>query len=320
MDFQRLKEFVDSPSAKVTAFVIGIIGTILGIVSRLITNSQAMFNVALVLLTIGGIVLVTAGLSSSIGIFRTWRKHKMLNSTWDAVYEYLAKHYGWGYDSLNVSLTLNDDGSGVVESKVILRTHMTLEKIQQTLMIDAPLKDGYHTNGDSRIRIHSNTEGLWFTLSKPLLTTIPTGDIHGQLIDIIPSRVLTDGDVVTFTLQEDLPRDTYAINWTQARLDADNPSGIDYFGWQIDRPTKVLKEHVYFPAGFQPIGCAHEVRIVPLLSKDIRLQIKEIERLQRHMQLVEVPGKRYEIDFPVDQPIMSLAYLVRWIPQARRDD
>ncbi len=94
----------------------------------------------------------------------------------------------------------------------------------------------------------------------------------------------------------------------------------EYFGWNINRPTRKLIVKILFPEGFIPRDVKNQVRFASAFgSPSIRLQTEEQNRIELPRQET-VTGGRHMIYFNVEFPLTNLIYMLRWLPQLKQEN
>jgi hypothetical protein len=301
------KRILDSTGFRVFIAVLAISGLLLGAANYVLpqplkTPFVPPIAIGLALLLI--VVLYATQLLRSI-LDRTRIDSKR-------AYEYLRSRYGWGYEQLEVSATINGDGSAVIIRTVTIKTTQPQPMIEQTLFTTPAVEAGDSNSSD--IAVNSLAGEFVATIGK----IKPSGK-GGYLLEVYFTPTIAAGRTVKFELIQKLAPQFYAIDWSSADL-KDHDITRQYFGWSIDRPTQSLHEWVVFPENHPPTGYELEVDMVPLMKdiQDPRPHRLETERLKDCLQLTRLKDHRYRMDLKVDSPLIGLVYVMRWRPLSAR--
>jgi hypothetical protein len=222
-------------------------------------------------------------------------------------YRYSAERYGIGYGWLEVQCTIHPDGSAEVQRKVEVEGHSEISELDTFLLIPEKPPPGEKWDIDF-VQVRSLSPGYNVSL-------IHIPEQEGKLSALIAiSPQLGEGQSVIYEMIEKLPPRLYAINFTKEEL-AKRKSPYDYFGWNINRPTRRLSLRVYFPEDVKPDVYVLEVRYAsaaPGIPSE-SFQYKEQGRLEKP-SLVGPEGGRYFLKLDVDYPMIGLVYILRWQP------
>lgn len=240
----------------------------------------------------------------------------LLSSTSEAeqAYNYSASRYGVGYDLLEIECFINEDGSATVKRKVTLMSFSEINKLDTYLLI--PEKS---PNDGSRDIALGEIKSLTPT------TSIKRGAIREELgrqsVEVIISPALSNGISTAYEMTEHLPSKLYAVRVTRNEI-SQRETPYDYFGWNVNRPTKKLSLRVYFPGFPYPIKpdiYAAEVRYASASGFPAnRTQHEEQKNLQGPI-LADPEGDRYYLKLEVDYPMIGLVYILRWQPIEEED-
>lgn len=222
----------------------------------------------------------------------------------------LAKRYGYANDLVEIECVIDKDGSSRVERRVTVRAFAQYDEIDTYLMVPQML----NAKGEKIPRVieaHSIDEGRNVTVKK---IDVKLGRATAILQFFPP---LTDGVVTNYTLVERTPPMTYELEWTEQRLlerkKMNDPD--EYFGWNINRPTRHLSIKIIFPESFLPVNEISQVRFATAIGlPSIQLQTEEQNRLQIP-KLKSVSGGRKMLHFEKQYPMTNLIYMLRWQPQ-----
>ena len=169
----------------------------------------------------------------------------------EITYEYIATRYGIGYEKLSVECAVNDDGSAVIRREVELEAFSNLKDLDTYLLIPE----------------RSNRENVGSILHEKIESKTHTVNIQRKLTEFGRLSVvfsisppLRPGHKMSFSLIERIPKGTFAINLSTEELSQRVSPKKDYFGWNINRPTKHLYLKVFFPANLEPDAFNDEVR------------------------------------------------------------
>jgi len=229
----------------------------------------------------------------------------------ESAYKFFAKRYGIGYGEVKVSCTILGDGSASIERQVTVEAYSQLSSLETSLLIPEPSPSGKKRGFSSPPRIEPTTD-----YSVSLVRVVERE--RKQFAEIAFSPELREDEIGGFKMTENIPPGVYAIDLSKEELEK-RKTPYDYFGWNIDRPTRALHLRVYFPDGVKPKIYGSEVRYAPVMQ-DItttRLQYEE----QKHIMgpsLVGPEGGRYILQLDVGFPMIGLIYIVRWQPIPKR--
>lgn len=230
----------------------------------------------------------------------------------EKLYQSLATKYGYANELVEVECLLNPDGSARVERRVTVRAFAKYDEIDTYLMVPEML----NAEGEKTPRIleaslvDNNRTITWKSLD----------EIKGRTTAILKFfPPLTEGVTSTYSLVERTPPQTFMLEGTDAELDAKAKSSDpdEYFGWNINRPTKNLSIKVIFPEGFIPSNPKSQVRFATSSGfPSVQLQTEEQNRVMVP-RLEPTAGGRYRLCIEVQFPLTNLIYVLRWLPQAK---
>jgi hypothetical protein len=298
-----VRRILDNTVFRVFVAIVGISAGLLAILNYALPPG---LKTALVpVIVVGSVCLVIGGLAG-IQLLRSALDRTRVNPK--RAYEYLRSRYGWGYEQLEVSATIEGDGSAVITRTVTIKATQPQPMIEQTLFTTPAVEAGDLYSSDIAVK----------SLAGELVATIgkvkPSGK-GGYLVEVNFTPIIAAGRTVKFELVQKLAPEFYAIDWSPAKL-REHDITRQYFGWNIDRPTQSLHERVVFPESYPPTGYDLEVEMVPLM-KDIpepRPHRLEAERLKDCLQLTRLTENQYRLDLVVDFPLIGLVYVLRWNP------
>ena len=231
---------------------------------------------------------------------------------YEASYKYVAGRYGMGYDRLEVDCTIGPDGSALVQRKVTLEAYSETGELDAFLLIPESQPPGEEAREITPVGIKSLSPGWDVSLAE-------ISKALGSLYTVIKvSPPLSEGQSITYQMTEMLPSNLYAIGLTEEELAA-RETPYDYFGWNINRPTRKLSLRVWFPEGVKPDVYSGEVRYASAAPgfPSERLQHEEQKRLKRP-SLAGPEGNRYVLKLDVDYPMIGLIYVLRWRPPVKK--
>jgi nucleoside 2-deoxyribosyltransferase len=229
---------------------------------------------------------------------------------WETAYEYYAERYGWGYDELRVSCTIDAKGWAIVEREVIVTAHRLLPQLEQFIHVDPVTAAGKLALNKNQIDFFSLTSGTEVNCGKIIALN------DGWVVQVTFEPPVPPGGKVAFKVRENIG-ETYAINYTQQQLDAEDIKE-GYFNWRIDRPTLHFRTIVHLPAGFPPTGATHYV-IFPPLPKELD-DARRLEEEETRLKLTTVYSpdssgqQQCDLELDVSLPILGLMYMIRWDP------
>lgn len=222
-------------------------------------------------------------------------------------FQYSARRYGVGYNLIDVECNIEKNGSAIVKRTVEVRSHSQLSDLDTFLLIprDSSSSNESWTVGFSSIK--SLTDGR-------IVTPGEVEEEFGRLsvtFNIAPP--LFDEDSVTYEMVEELPKNFYAIGYTQEALE-NRQTRDDFFGWTINRPTKKLSLRISYPTGDEPQLYNGEVRFASASGFSAkRFQYEEQKRLRPVLESWD--GDRHVLKLEVDYPMTGLVYILRWTPE-----
>lgn len=226
----------------------------------------------------------------------------------ERTYRYAAGRYGIAYDSLSVGCTINDDGSARIRRTVAVEAYSMIETLDTYLLIpEAPEQSGAAPIGFEQVHSLTPARNVSLVGSKQK-------DAFKQLSALIAiSPPLHKGERVAYEMTERVPPGAFAVGLTRAAL-AERETTYDYFGWNINRPTRHLTLRVYFPDGTGPQVYSAEVRYASASGfPSERLQYEEQKRLRGQISLT-AEGNYQVLHLEVAYPMTGLIYILRWQP------
>lgn len=221
-------------------------------------------------------------------------------------YGTIAERYGIGYDSLDVECVIAEDGSAMVTRRVQVDACSEIGELDTFLLIRESAPTGEERYIDL-IEARSLTPD-W---------DVSVTDVrkeYGRLSALVAiSPPLTEDQNVGYELKEQLPAGLYAIDLTKEQI-KERETPYEYFGWNINRPTRKLTLTVYFPEAInRPATYGAEVWIASASGMPSnRVQHEEQKRLKR--PVLDSVGGRYFLRLSVDYPMIGLIYILRWQP------
>lgn len=226
----------------------------------------------------------------------------------EQAYNYSATRYGVGYELLEIECFINEDGSATVKRKVTLMSFSEINKLDTYLLIPEKSPSGAPREIASG-EIRSLTPK----------TSINKGELReefGRLsVEIIISPSLSVGSSASYEMTERLPPRLYAVRSSREEIRS-REAQYDYFGWNVNRPTRKLSLRVYFPGFPYPIKpdiYGAEVRYASASGFPAnRIQHEEQKNLKG--PILTEQGDRYYLDLEVEYPMIGLVYILRWQP------
>jgi hypothetical protein len=225
------------------------------------------------------------------------------------IFDYLVTRYGIGYTRLTIHCSIGADGSALITRDVELIARSTLENLDIVMIVPA------------------NQDGTW---------NIPSVEIYSAAIErrveIVQERAdslrqsalmritppLQAGDWFRYTTKEQLPEKFYAFSETVDELQKSKEKGelfglSDYFGWNINRPTRQLNLEISFPDGWTPVDDGVKVLYATASSfPSTREQSEEAQRVR--YERISSTNNRYQIKLESRHPMIGLIYIITWLP------
>ena len=216
-------------------------------------------------------------------------------------YNYSASRYGIGYDSVRVECVIERDGSARVKRQVEVEAYSDIEELDTYLL--SPEHDELRKIGVEDV--NSLTEGHRLKL----LNVTKERSTSSAIMKITPQ--LDSGDQLIYEMKEIAVANTFSIGLNSAEKEArKNPK--DYFGWTINRPTRKLAIHVYFPDDAKPKVFDVEVRFATASGMPAtRYQREERKRLKKP-KMMGPEGGQFHLRLEVDYPMTGLIYILSW--------
>jgi hypothetical protein len=302
-----VKRVLDNIVFRVFVAIVGISAGLLAILNYALP--QGLKTALVPVIVVGSVCLVIGGLAG-VQALRSILDRSRVNSK--RSYEYLRSRYGWGYEELEVSGTIEGDGSAVITRTITIKANQPQPMIEQTLFTTPAVEAGNPHPND--LAVNSLTREFEASIGK----IKPSGN-GGYSAEIYFTPTIAAERTVKFELVQKLGAGFYAIDWSAAEL---SQHGItrQWFGWVVDRPTQSLHEWVVFPENHPPTGYDLEVNMVPLMQdiKDTRSHRLEAERLKECLQLTRLNESQYRMDLEVESPLIGLVYVMRWNPLSVR--
>jgi len=230
----------------------------------------------------------------------------------DMVYRSMAKRYGIGYDLLDVSCDLRYDGSATIKRKVTVEAFSRMNGLETSLLIPETFGPGAWGE-QNRVNVAS--------ASQPYIVSLGTCKRVGnkQFAQIVFAPELAEGKSLVFTLTEDLFPGIFAMGLSHK--DTEKLLEKDYFGWNIDRPTRALRLQVCFPKRVKPkvFGTLVQYSLAFSDTQTARYQYEEQKKINDPV-LAESEGGRYVLSLDVEHPMVGLMYILFWLPISKRDE
>lgn len=229
----------------------------------------------------------------------------------ERAYRYMAAHYGIGYDRLEVSCLLQNDGSAIIRRELTVKAYSRIDGLETSLQIPETSKPR-SWDESSHVRVESLTGNYVVSLG-PV-----TRREKIQFAQIRFAPELNPGRNLTFTLTEELFPGIFATGLSSTDVEKLNEK--DYFGWNIDRPTRTLHLEVYFPEKIKPqvFGTLVQYNIAFSDTKTARYQYEEQKRL-REPALGQSKDGKWVLALDIYYPMVGLMYILYWLPVPKED-
>lgn len=231
----------------------------------------------------------------------------------ELIYQYLAERYGLGYLLQSTRCEIAPDGSAQIIRNVKIEAYSEVASIDSFISI--PEED---------------PKDILQAISPGRLKTFDTGTIH-QLAWQRPKRIagkisakisitppLKSGEILQYqVLDVNFPTDFFAIDKTAAEIAA-RENSLDYWGWQITRPTKKLVLEVKFPFGQRPSDPKIGIRyaLTPGVA-DEHYPPKVLADLENsEINVNEIDDS---INKEFDYPVFNMIYMLYWNPKVKEE-
>lgn len=236
----------------------------------------------------------------------------------EALYLALAKKYGYANDLVEIECLLYEDGSARVERKITVSAFAKYDEIDTYLMVPEFLeKDGYNTpimESEPRIIPDGRTNNV------RNITWRPEPKLKGRSTAVLKFfPPLTDGISCTYSFVERTGSNTFILEGSAQELNerARSNDPDEYFGWNINRPTRNLRITIIFPEGYEPDQPTSKVLFATSSGfPSVQLQTEE-QNLINEPLLERALGGRQQLYFEAEYPMMNLIYSLRWFPQVK---
>ncbi len=227
---------------------------------------------------------------------------------WALAYEINTRRYGWGYEQLNITVTINPDGSAEFKREIVVKAYRALPGLEQSLTLDlANSEDASSASTEPRLSVKGI--GREVKLGEPYFTD------GGWVTELTFTPEVDADSPGSFALTERIPKGSYAIGWTANDL-SDKKITDQYYAFRIDRPTRELALRIYLPVGYRAENCKVQVRLIPPVRgvKTTRTDLHEETRITKKLLVSGPTGRRYELASKIDWPVLGRVYVVRWDP------
>ncbi|MCA9926588.1 MAG: hypothetical protein KC421_29670 [Anaerolineales bacterium] len=230
----------------------------------------------------------------------------------ESLYQALAAKYGYANEAVKIECEIYSDGSARVERQIQVLAFAKYDEIDTYLMVPQMLeKEG------SKIQI--NADVLDASRSVKLKNVKRLLGRTTAELEFFPP--LTEGISTTYRIIERTPPNTFILENTEVELIDRKKKGDadEFFGWNINRPTRELIIKIIFPEGFVPREAQSQVRFATAFGfPSIQLQTEEQNRIEvPHQETTS--GGRHMAYFNVEFPMTNLIYMLRWLPQLKQD-
>ncbi len=221
-------------------------------------------------------------------------------------YKFSAERYGAGYTSLVVTCAIHDNGSATVTRIVEVEAFTDLPQLDTYLLV--PEK-----SPDDNVREINIDKVKSLTPSKEVALTAMKEELAKKSAVITITPRLKASEKITYEMVENLPVGLYAIGLNEEEI-LKRESPLDYFGWNINRPTKKLTLNVRFPKSYKPTQFNQQVRFASASGfPSTRLQDKEQEYISDPI-LVTDEDDTSLLSLEIDYPMIGLVYILLWNP------
>jgi len=230
---------------------------------------------------------------------------------WALAHEINAARYGWSYEKLAVTVTINPDGSAEFKREATVKALKELDLIEQSLQIDPASVD---TSSCLIARPRYSVESLSGSRVKIDLSEPYFAD-GVWVVDLRFNPSLEADSVTSFVLIERLLAGVYAIGWLPQRL-KDEEVFDQYYAFRIDRPIRELIMRVFLPVGYRAEGYKVQVRSMPPVrtTRPKRNDPVEEGRIKGNLIVSGPTGNRFELMLRVAWPVLGRVYVIRWDP------
>lgn len=217
----------------------------------------------------------------------------------EKAYTYSAARYGMGYDTLRLRLSIREDGSAEVYR------YVDVEAYSQIDSLDTYLLKNEEEEGNSVIQLK---EAISLSPDKVIRIEDKRDDMSRLSSVMIISPQLSYGDRLTYEMLEETTPGLFAVD-LETLQEREVPN--DFFGWNINRPTRKLILEVHFPKDCIWDKYESEVRYADVgghpspnlqLAEKRRLQEPKVKSVNQH------PVLRLEVEYPMT----GLIYILRW--------
>ena len=208
----------------------------------------------------------------------------------EACYSIYAQKYGVGFDLIDISCVINDDGSAKVTRQSTVTAYTVIGEVYTHLFPGNTATATTHPvitqtnrvyeNHRERIRIKRHQEGA----------------NHGSSATIQFNPELNPDEEITYKLEQT----------TSAGIFNDPEN---YLAWYIDRPTKKLLIQVYLDS--QTYESVHSRVNFPNL-KQINEAMPHQNEENRARPKIEFQREQVRLELTVDYPIVGLVYRLMW--------
>jgi hypothetical protein len=297
----RLDAVFNSNAVKYTVLVIGVLAGLSTVFSRIFPDPKLTQAIAIMILA----VVIAFFLFLLAMRIITW-------SDGEKTYKYSAKRYGIGYGSLEVSCILHLDGSAIIRRKLLVEAYSRINGLETSLFVPETSEPG-SWNESINPRVEADAKDYIVSLGS--VKTIE----KKQFAQIVFAPELNEGKTLTFAMEQDVFPGVFATALSEK--DVNKLKEKDYFGWNIDRPTRSLHLRVYFPEKMKPtvFGTLVQYNIAFSDIETARYQYEEQKRL-KEARLVESDEGKPVLKLDIDYPMVGLMYILYWLPVPRKND
>lgn len=224
----------------------------------------------------------------------------------EKVYQLISKRYGMSYELVEVDCTIKEDGSAHIQRNIDVRAYSKIEEVDNFMLVKEKAADGKNRSIDF--------VGAKSLDSSHRVTITDIKKEFGRLSAVVAiTPILTEGDSLEYEMIENLDAGLFAVNLTSQEIQ-NRESKLDYFGWNINRPTRKLIIRVFFPANFEPRWFRNQVKYASVSGfPSDRDQQNETDRLEK-----PIIGRAHEgrcvLTQEIDFPMIGLIYILAWRP------
>jgi hypothetical protein len=223
----------------------------------------------------------------------------------EMVYQYMARRYGLGQGSVQVTCTIIKGSPAIVKRIVTVDVYAETGELNTFFFIPESQIADAQRNIDL-INIRSLTPGCYVAIKD----IMPQA---GELtINLVVSPPLTEGQQLVYEMTETLPTRLFVIGSPDDEIEG-RKTEADYLAWDIGLPTRHLSMRVDFPEGLQPAVFSGEVRYASARPRypSSRVQHEEQKHVRRPV-LGRAEAGHFSLAWEIDYPMIGLIYMLHW--------